>query len=156
MIWLQLIIHIHDVCICISSIEVGPHLYMIHHPLSDHRRFTLEPVMATRPNALQPEVGVPRSSLLWWGRQQKCGRDSRAVSDTMWFMVFFEHLDGMSIQMAGLHHDVLRIHIGGMIPATSFDLDTYSYGCFICPAANCAQSHWKLVIESFPYRKFPQ
>ena len=54
---------------------------------------------------------------------------------------FFEHLDGMSIQTAGLDHDVLRIHIGGMIPATSFDLDTYSYGCFICPAANCAQSH---------------
>ena len=55
--------------------------------------------------------------------------------------VFFEHLDGMSIQTAGLDHDVLRIHIGGMIPATSFDLDTYSYGCFICPAANCAQNH---------------
>ena len=104
---------------CISSIKVGPQLYMSDGCCIHHSSFTTH--SPTTGGSSYVPATHPYHSWI--------------------FMVFSEHLDGMSIQMAGLDHDVLRIHIGGMIPATSFDLDTYSYGCFICPAANCAQNH---------------
>ena len=138
---------------CISSIKVGPQLYMSDGCCIHHSSFTTH----------SPTTGGSHWNQLWLQDQMRCnqrwgfrssqsdGGGSRNVveireqfqiqCDSWIFMVFSEHLDGMSIQMAGLDHDVLRIHIGGMIPATSFDLDTYSYGCFICPAANCAQNH---------------